>query len=54
MLPLSRKTLVSPKKRPAEPSRTLGERLRVWRLERGLEQWDAAALLGVRRASYGR
>jgi DNA-binding XRE family transcriptional regulator len=54
MLPLCRKTLVSPKKRPAEPPRTLGERLRAWRLERGLEQRDVAAMLGVRPATYGR
>ena len=54
MLPLCRKTLASPKKRPAEPPRTLGERLRAWRLERGLEQRDVAAMVGVRPATYGR
>ena len=54
MLPLCRKTLVSPKKRPAKPPRTLGERLKAWRLERGLEQRDVAAMLGVRPATYGR
>jgi transcriptional regulator with XRE-family HTH domain len=54
MLPLCRKTLVSPKKRPAKPPRTLGERLRAWRLERGLEQRDVAAMLGVRPATVGR
>ncbi|MBW2386346.1 MAG: helix-turn-helix transcriptional regulator, partial [Deltaproteobacteria bacterium] len=36
------------------PPRTLGERLKAWRLERGLEQRDAAARLGVRPATYGR
>ena len=54
MLPLCRKTLVSPKKRPAKPPRTLGERLKAWRLDRGLEQRDLAAMLGVQRATYGR
>jgi len=54
MLPLCRKTLVSPKERPVEPPRTLGERLRVWRLERGLEQREVAAMLGVKPATYGR
>ena len=54
MLPLCRKTLVSPKDRPAKPPRTLGERLRAWRLERGLEQRDVAAMLGVRPATVGR
>jgi transcriptional regulator with XRE-family HTH domain len=54
MLPLCRKTLVSPKGRPVEPPRTLGERLRAWRLERYLEQRDVAAMLGVKRATYGR
>ena len=53
-LPLLRKTLVSPKARPQKPPRTLGERLRAWRLARGFEQRDAAALLGVRPATYGR
>ena len=54
MLPLCRKTLIASKFRPAEPPRTLGERLKAWRLERGLEQGDVAAMLGVRRATYGR
>jgi DNA-binding transcriptional regulator YiaG len=54
MLPLCRKTLVSAKKRPAKPPRTLGERLRAWRLALGLEQRDVAAMLGVRPATYGR
>ena len=54
MLPLCRKTLVSPKKRPAKPPRTLGERLKAWRLEQGLEQRDVAAMLGVRAATVGR
>jgi transcriptional regulator with XRE-family HTH domain len=53
-LPLCRKTLISLKHRPSEPPRTLGERLRAWRLERGLEQRDVAAMLGVRPATYGR
>ena len=43
MLPLCRKTLTSPKRRPSEPPRSLGQRLRAWRLERGLEQRDVAA-----------
>ena len=54
MLPLCRKTLVSPQKRPAKPPRTLGERLKAWRLDRGLEQRDLAAMLGVQPATYGR
>ena len=54
MLPLCRKTLVSPKDRPVEPPRTLGERLKAWRSERGLEQRDVAAMLEVRPATYGR
>ena len=54
MLPLCRKTLVSRKKRPAKPPRTLGERLKAWRSERGLEQRDVAEMLGVRPATYGR
>ena len=54
MLPLCRKRLVSLKKRPAEPPRTLGERLTAWRLERGLEQQVVATLLGVRPVTYGR
>ena len=53
-MPLYRKSLTSPKGRPYEPPRTLGERLRAWRLERGLEQRDVAAMLGVRPATYGR
>jgi transcriptional regulator with XRE-family HTH domain len=54
MLPLCRKTLASPKKRPAKHPRTLGERLRAWRFARGLEQRDVAAMLGVKPATYGR
>ena len=53
-MPLYRKSLTSPKCRPSESPRTLGERLRVWRLGRGLEQRDVAAMLGVQRATYGR
>ena len=53
-MPLYRKSLTSPKSRPSEPPRTLGERLKAWRLERGLEQRDVAARLGVRPATYGR
>jgi transcriptional regulator with XRE-family HTH domain len=40
--------------RPTKPPRTLGERLKAWRLERGLEQRDVATTLGVKRATYGR
>ena len=54
MLPLCRKSLIASKCRPSEPPRTLGERLRAWRLERGLEQRDVAAMLGVRPATVGR
>jgi transcriptional regulator with XRE-family HTH domain len=54
MLPLCRKTLVSPKARPSTPPRTLGERLKAWRLGRGLDQAGAAREFGVRRATYGR
>ena len=53
-MPLYRKSLIASKCRPAEPPRTLGERLRAWRLQRGLEQRDVAAMLGVRPATYGR
>ena len=53
-LPLYRKSLIASKCRPSEPPRTLGERLKAWRLERGLEQRDVAAMLGVRPATYGR
>jgi transcriptional regulator with XRE-family HTH domain len=53
-LPLYRKSLIASKCRPSEPPRTLGERLRVWRLERGLEKRDVAAMLGVRPATVGR
>ncbi len=41
-LPLSRKTLIASKCRPLEAPRTLGERLKAWRLERGLEQRGVA------------
>ncbi|UCH29038.1 MAG: helix-turn-helix transcriptional regulator, partial [Myxococcales bacterium] len=41
-------------KRPAQPPLTLGERLRAWRLERGLEQRDVAAILEVKPATVGR
>jgi len=54
MLPLCRKCLIAAKRRPSERPRTLGERLRVWRLEQRLEQRDVAAMLGVRPATYGR
>jgi len=54
MLPLCRKRLTAPKCRPAKPPRTLGERLKAWRLERGLEQRDVAAMLGVQSATVGR
>jgi DNA-binding XRE family transcriptional regulator len=53
-LPLCRKRLTCPKRRPSEAPRTLGERLRTWRLERGLEQRDVAAMLGVQPATVGR
>ena len=53
-LQLRRKTLITSKRRPSKPSRTLGERLKAWRLERGLTQRDVAAMLGVRPATYGR
>ena len=53
-MPLCRKTLMASKCRPSEPPRTLGERLKAWRLQRGLEQRDVAARLGVRPATYGR
>ena len=53
-LPLYRKSLIASKFRPSEPPRTLGERLKAWRFERGLEQRDVAAMLGVRPATYGR
>jgi transcriptional regulator with XRE-family HTH domain len=53
-LPLCRKTLIASKSRPSEPPRTLGERLRAWRLKRGLEQREVAAMLGVKPATYGR
>jgi transcriptional regulator with XRE-family HTH domain len=53
-LPLYRKSLRSSKCRPSEPPRTLGERLKAWRLQRGLEQRDVAAMLGVRPATVGR
>ena len=53
-MPLYRKSLITSKCRPAEGPRTLGERLRAWRLERGLEQRDLAAMLGVRPATGGR
>ena len=53
-LPLYRKSLITSKSRPSEPPRTLGERLKAWRFERGLEQRDVAAMLGVRPATYGR
>ena len=53
-MPLCRKRLTAPKCRPSEPPRTLGERLKAWRLERRLEQRDVAAMLGVRPATVGR
>ena len=53
-MPLYRKSLIASKRRPSEPPRTLGERLRAWRLERGLERRDVAAMLGVRPATCGR
>ena len=53
-MPLYRKSLIASKFRPSEPPRTLGERLRAWRSERGLEQRDVAAMLGVRPATVGR
>ena len=53
-MPLYRKSLTASKYRPSEPPRTLGERLRAWRLARGLEQRDVAAMLGVRPATVGR
>ena len=53
-MPLCRKTLIASKSRPSEPPRTFGERLKAWRSERGLEQRDVAAMLGVRPATAGR
>ena len=53
-MPLYRKSLIAPKCRPSEPPRTLGERLKAWRLGRGLEQRDVAAMLGVQPGTDGR
>ena len=53
-MPLYRKSLIASKYRPSEPPRTLGERLKAWRLEQRLQQRDVASMLGVRPATYGR